>query len=99
LSAAYAAQSAAAAAAARYGALPGQIAVSQPTAVAAPSVNNYMTAAGLATGTSQAAPTAATQYMTAAEPYLAAAASNNIGPVPGYGASLYRGAYQRFTPY
>lgn len=42
----------------------------------------------LATGTSQAAPTAATQYMTAAEPYLAAAASNNIGPVPGYGVSL-----------
>ncbi|XP_067935987.1 RNA binding protein fox-1 homolog 2-like isoform X2 [Watersipora subatra] len=95
LSAAYAAQQAVA----RYSALPtaAQIgAVSQASAVT-PAVNNYMTA-GLAAAvaantTSQATPTG---FVTA-EPYLAA--GTNIGPVPGYGASLYRGAYQRFAPY
>lgn len=42
----------------------------------------------------------------AREAYAAAAAAatdqylgHSIGPVPGYGATLYRGAYQRFTPY
>ena len=44
--------------------------------------NLFNRLAAAAAGTSQAAPTAATQYVTA-EPYLAA--SNNIGPVPGYG--------------
>lgn len=33
--------------------------------------------------------------LTAAEAYL----GGGIGPVPGYGATVYRGAYQRFTPY
>lgn len=38
---------------------------------------------------------AAAAAAAAADPYL----GHSIGPVPGYGATLYRGAYQRFTPY
>lgn len=60
-------------------------------------------AAGYAAATRYAIPTVATaatyaagygrEY--AADPYL----GHSIGPVAGYGATVYRGGYQRFAPY
>ncbi|GAB1609969.1 RNA binding protein fox-1 homolog 2-like isoform X19 [Argonauta hians] len=64
----------------------------------------YATAAGYAATTRYAIPTVAAtaagyaagygrEY--AADPYL----GHSIGPVTGYGATVYRGGYQRFAPY
>ncbi|XP_070186991.1 RNA binding protein fox-1 homolog 2-like isoform X17 [Littorina saxatilis] len=69
----------------------------------------YATAAGYpaaATATRYAIPTAVAQPTAyapagypgreyAAEPYI----GHSIGPVAGYGATVYRGGYQRFAPY
>ncbi|XP_041362586.1 RNA binding protein fox-1 homolog 3-like isoform X3 [Gigantopelta aegis] len=64
----------------------------------------YATAAGFPAGAARyaipAVATAATYAAgygreLAADPYL----GHNIGPVPGYGATVYRGGYQRFAPY
>ena len=71
----------------------------------------YPTAAGYPAGTRLAIPAMATAQMMAGgtyttgsipltgreytDPYL----GHSIGPVAGYGATVYRGAYQRFAPY
>ncbi|XP_060071366.1 RNA binding protein fox-1 homolog 3-like isoform X9 [Ylistrum balloti] len=71
-----------------------------PTAAAgyATAATRYaIPAAMAATGATYAAagsiPYAGREYAT--DPYL----GHSIGPVAGYGATVYRGAYQRFTPY
>ncbi|XP_021376593.1 RNA binding protein fox-1 homolog 3-like isoform X5 [Mizuhopecten yessoensis] len=71
-----------------------------PTAAAgyATAATRYaIPAAMAATGATYAAagsiPYAGREYAT--DPYL----GHSIGPVAGYGATMYRGAYQRFTPY
>ncbi|KAL8561613.1 hypothetical protein ACOMHN_001345 [Nucella lapillus] len=60
-----------------------------PTAQAAP---RYAIPAAVASPYATAAYTGR-EY--AAESYL----GHSIGPVPGYGATVYRGGYQRFSPY
>lgn len=81
----------------------------------AAAANAYSAAAARAYGISAAAaqPTAVAAYPSSipagsiyysiygdrpyADPYIAAA--SGIGPVPGYGAAVYRGSYNRFAPY
>ncbi|XP_056019355.1 RNA binding protein fox-1 homolog 2-like isoform X50 [Ostrea edulis] len=73
-----------------------------PAAAYAPGTRYAIPAAVASPGT-YAAAAAAGQLQLAGREYTTAATDpllgHSIGPVAGYGATLYRGAYQRFTPY
>ncbi|XP_062604551.1 RNA binding protein fox-1 homolog 2-like isoform X4 [Saccostrea cucullata] len=81
-----------------------QLVTSQPYpgAAYAPGARYAIPAAVASPGTYVAA-AAAGQLQLAGREYTTAATDpligHSIGPVAGYGATLYRGAYQRFTPY
>ncbi|XP_011432983.1 RNA binding protein fox-1 homolog 2 isoform X13 [Magallana gigas] len=83
-----------------------QLVTSQPypTAAAAYAPGaRYAIPAALASPGTYAAAAAAGQLQLAGREYTTATTDqllgHSIGPVAGYGATLYRGAYQRFTPY
>lgn len=82
-----------------------QLVTSQPypTAAAYAPGARYAIPAALASPGTYAAAAAAGQLQIAGREYTTAATDqllgHSIGPVAGYGATLYRGAYQRFTPY
>nr|XP_022313402.1 RNA binding protein fox-1 homolog 2-like isoform X7 [Crassostrea virginica] len=82
-----------------------QLVTSQPypvSAYATPGAR-YAIPAAVASPSQYAAAAAAGQLQIAGREYTTAATDqligHSIGPVAGYGATLYRGAYQRFTPY
>jgi RNA binding protein fox-1 len=71
--------------------LPAGYAAVSATRVALPA--SAVGTAGATTGTLVAA--LPRDYAATADPYL----GHTVGPITGYGAALYRGTYQRFTPY
>lgn len=77
-----------------------QLVTTQPYAAGYPGAATRYAIPAMAQATNYAAAAAAAagyggRELAAADPYL----GSSIGPVAGYGATLYRGAYQRFTPY
>lgn len=73
------------------------VATTQPYATAgyptAATATRYAIPAAMASAATYAPGYAGREY--AAEPYI----GHSIGPVAGYGATVYRGGYQRFAPY
>lgn len=76
-----------------------QLVTTQPYAAGYPAAATRVAIPAMATATNYGAAAAAgyagRELAAAADPYL----GSSIGPVAGYGATVYRGAYQRFTPY